>query len=148
MAEQLGFHEGFRNGGAVDRDERLFLARAFVVNRFRNQVLAGSALALNEDGCRFTGRNLAYEAHQLRHLRRGTDDFVIARAPANLSTKCLNLVTQTGGFERILDGDVKLVKVDGLAYEVVGAQLERGLHIIQLRVGRDHDDGANVAVFL
>ena len=48
----------------------------------------------------------------------------------------------------ILDGDVKLVEIDGLADEVVGAELEGGFDVVELRVGGDHDDGAGVAIFL
>jgi hypothetical protein len=41
---------------------------------------------------------------------------------------------------------MKLVKIDGLANEVVSAQLERVFDVVKLRVGGDHDDGAGIAV--
>ena len=43
---------------------------------------------------------------------------------------------------------MELVEIDRLADEIVGAELERGFDIVELRVGGDHDDGAGVAVFL
>jgi hypothetical protein len=45
--------------------KRLSLARAFVVNGFGDEVFAGAAFALNQDGGGFAGRNLADEVHQL-----------------------------------------------------------------------------------
>ena len=85
------------------------------------------------------------EAQQLRHLLRDADDVVIAGAAAHLAAQRLNFGAQAGGFERVLDGDRELVEVQRLADEIVGAQLQRGLHVLQLRVGGDHDDGASVA---
>ena len=43
---------------------------------------------------------------------------------------------------------MEFVEIERLADEVVGAQLERDFHILKLRIGGDHDDGASVAIFL
>ena len=53
---------------------------------------------------------------------------------------------QTGGLQGILDGDVEFVEIERLADEIVGAELQCGLDVVQLRVGGDHDDGAGIAV--
>ena len=45
VTEQLGFDQGVRERGAVDRHERLRPALAPLVDRARDQLLAGSALA-------------------------------------------------------------------------------------------------------
>ena len=70
------------------------------------------------------------------------DHFVIAGAPAHFAAQRLDLGAQPRGFERVLDGDVQFVEIERLADEVVGAQLERGLDVIELGIGGDHDDGA------
>src|SRR6185437_12057526 len=48
MAEQLGFDEVFRQGGAVHDDQRARPARRQMVETFGNQLLARSALADHE----------------------------------------------------------------------------------------------------
>ena len=44
--------------------------------------------------------------------------------------------------------DRQFVEVQRLPHEVVGAKLERSLHILQLRIGRDHNDRARIAGLL
>ena len=69
VAEQLAFQQGFRNGRAVDGDERLGLAQALVVERFGDQVFAGSVLAFEQDGGGFAGGHAPHEIHHLAHGR-------------------------------------------------------------------------------
>ena len=114
---------------------------------FGDQVLAGAAFALNEDGGGLAGGNLADEVHQLGHFRRHADHAVIADTAAHFSAQRLDLVTQAGLLQRVLDDNPQLVEFDGLAHEVVGPELERGFHIVQLGVGGNHDDGPDVATF-
>jgi hypothetical protein len=73
---------------------------------------------------------------------------VIAGATADLAAQRLHLGAQAGGLQRVLHRHRQFVEVQRLAHEVVGAQLERGLHVLQLRIGGDHDDGAGVVRFL
>ena len=68
VAEELGFHQRLGDGRAVDGYEGLLLARTFVVDGFGDEVLAGAAFALNQNGGGFAGRNLADEVHQFGHL--------------------------------------------------------------------------------
>ena len=49
MAEELRFEKALRKGGAVDGDEGLVAPRARCVQRMREQFLAGTALASDED---------------------------------------------------------------------------------------------------
>ena len=42
MAEQLGLHQGLRDGGAVDGDDRRLFAGALLVQRPGYQFLAGA----------------------------------------------------------------------------------------------------------
>ena len=49
MAEQLTFEQVARDGGAVERDERFLRAVGEVVDRAGDDLLAGAALAGDED---------------------------------------------------------------------------------------------------
>ena len=88
------------------------------------------------------------EAQQLRHLLRNADDIVVAGAAAHLAAQRFHFGAKARRLQRILDGDCELVEVQRLADEIVGAQLQRGLHVFQLRIGGDHDDRARVAGLL
>src|SRR6185312_249656 len=50
MPEDLAFHQLLRNGAAIDGDERPLSARAQGVNGLGAELLAGAALAGDEDG--------------------------------------------------------------------------------------------------
>ena len=50
IAEQLAFHERFRDGPAVDGDERPRMAGAVVMDRLRDQLFARPRLPLDKDG--------------------------------------------------------------------------------------------------
>ena len=50
--------------------------------------------------------------------------------------------------ERVLDSDVQFLEVERLANEVIGAQLESCLYVVELGVGGNHDDGARIPVLL
>ena len=89
VAEEFGFHQRLRNGRAVDGDERLFLAAALVVDRLGDEVFAGAALALHQNGGGFAGGNFADETHQFRHLLRDADHVVIAGAAAHFAAQRL-----------------------------------------------------------
>ena len=78
------------------------------------------------------------------HLRRDGDDFVISGVAPNFSAQRLDFGAQARGFERVLNGDAQFVEIERLADEVVSAQLERVLDVVQLRIGRDHDDRRRV----
>jgi hypothetical protein len=59
VAEALALEQRLRERGARDGDERLRGARALVVDRAREQLLAGAALAEDEDGRGALGRDAA-----------------------------------------------------------------------------------------
>ncbi len=148
VAEEFGLHQRLGDGRAVDGDEWPVLARALVVNRLGDQVFARSAFALDENRGGLAGGDLLYETHQFCSLRRNCDHFVITRRAADLAAQRFDLGAKASRLERVLDGDAEFFEVERLADEVVGAQLKRGLHVIQLRIGRDHDDRRRVGSFL
>ena len=67
VAEQLAFEQRLRDGRAVDCQERLGLAQALVVQRFGDQILAGSVLAFDQDGPGFADGNAADKIQDLAH---------------------------------------------------------------------------------
>ena len=73
---------------------------------------------------------------------------MVAGATAYFTAQRLDLGAQAGRFQSVLDGDRELVEIKWLADEVVSAELEGGLYVVQLRVSGDHDDRARVVVFL
>src|SRR5215468_5150650 len=148
VSEELRFHQRFGNGRTVDRDKWFVLANALVVDGLGDQVLASSALALNKDCRRFAGRDFPDKIHQLNHFAGYANHIVVTSATLHLSTQGLYLAAQTRGFQCVLDGDVQLFEVEWLADEIERAQLESRLNIIQLWIGRNHNDGASIAVFL
>ena len=68
VAEQLALQQAFRHGGAVDGDEGLRGARARGVDGPGDQLLAGAAFALDEDG-QVGARDPGDGRHQLLHPR-------------------------------------------------------------------------------
>jgi len=82
------------------------------------------------------------------HLRRDAHYAVITDSAAYLTSQGLDFGAQARGLERVLDGNVELIEIDGLAYEIEGPELECGFDIVQLRIGGDHDDGAGIASLL
>ncbi len=136
MAEQLIATKGF------------LLTGTFVVDGLGDEVLAGAALTLNQNGGGLAGRNLTDKIHELDHLGRDAYHAVIAGFAAYLTSQGLHFGTQARSLERILDGDVEFIEIDRLAHEVVGPEFECGFDIVKLRIGSDHDDGAGIAAFL
>src|SRR5438132_9434250 len=73
VAEQLALQQALRQGRAMDLDERPRRARAGVMDRRRQQLLPGAALAPDQDGRGARG-HLAGHADHLADGRAGTLD--------------------------------------------------------------------------
>ena len=79
VAEELGLGETLGNRRGVERDEMLIVARAVVVNRPRDQLLAGAGLALDQH--RAVHRRDELERREdAAHRRAAADDVVEAEA--------------------------------------------------------------------
>ena len=69
VAEQLGFEQRLGQRRAVDRHERRRRARALIVDHPDDELLAGAALAVDQDGRverRHARRQLEHLLHRLR----------------------------------------------------------------------------------
>ena len=80
VAEKLAFDEVFRNGGAIDFDERGVGARALAVKGAGHQFLAGAAFARDQHGGLGAG-DLADQLAQILHGRALAQQFVAASRP-------------------------------------------------------------------
>ena len=122
MAEQLGLQQPLRNGGAIDGDQRSVFSHARSVNRLRQQILAGAALAFDQyrdirarhplHGVQHTNERIAssdeaFEASRLRRLERG------------------DLLLQAPTLERTRHDDLQLNHVERFGEEVVRATAQR-----------------------
>ena len=76
VTEEMTLHQAFRNCRAVERDQGTIAAGTRVVDRARDQLLAGAALAVDAD-VHIADRHLVDARKNLGHLRRFANDAVI-----------------------------------------------------------------------
>jgi len=118
MPEQLGFQQAFRDGAAVDGDERPFTPRTGFVYGARQQLLAGATLTLDEH----TGIALRHQARSAQHIfhhQATTDD---AGSPCIVLKGCrlsLRAAAQGQGFMHLLH--------QHLAVERLGEETENAI---------------------
>ena len=100
VAEERGLQQLGGHGAGVDGDEGLVAARRVGVDRLGDQLLAGAALALNQDG-RAAGRNLRDEVEDRQHGLALADDVfeVVALLESALELEVLffGAVARDGG---------------------------------------------------
>ena len=124
MSEELGLHQRFGDGPAVDRDERAAAARALLVDCLRDQLFSGSALSGHHHGRQAVG-GLADRVEQIRHLPALPDEALEAMLPSELGPERLILVLEALALEGVGDDQLDLVELEGLRDVVVRAQLHR-----------------------
>ena len=144
VAEQLGLEDRLGDRGAVDRDERALRARAVVVERAREQLLAGAALAEQQHG-RLARRGLHHDVHRAAPRERRADDRAAALL-GELRLEAAVLDEQRLLLERVAHDPDDVRALERLGDEVVRAFLHRvdgGLdgavrgHQHDLGLGRD-----------
>ena len=120
------------------------------MDRAGDQVLAGAAFALNQNGRGFAGGDLVHEGHQVLHALRFAHHVVIGGAAAlqHFLPQRLVFRAQLGGLQGVLHRHAQFVVVDRFADKVVCALLQGQLHIFQLGVRGDHNDRAGIAGLL
>ena len=106
MTEQLALDELVGDRSTVHRDEGAALARAQLVHGARDELLARTALARDEDG-RLRRRHLGDDAQDLLHRRRVGDDpglrargLDLAAQPPVLESQALPLQANREFFSR------------------------------------------------
>jgi hypothetical protein len=135
VSEQLAFQELFGNCGAVDDHQRTVAAQAPLPDRACDDLLAGAALALHEDG-EFRRRHAADQGAQGERCRRLADDAEVIHI-LRLHCRPLLEVYEVGSpFER----GAQLVERNRLDEVVEGAHLH-GLDRDRLFLFAGDDDG-------
>ena len=139
VAEERGFKQFRGHGAGIDGNKRLVFARRVGVDGFGDQLLAGSALALNQNGGA-AGRNLSYEVEDLEHDFAFAYDVLeviaLLEGALELEVFFLGLAAGDGG----ADVGEQLFVVPGLLDKVLGAGADRIDDVVDGAVGGNHDD--------
>ncbi len=102
VAEQLAFEQCLGERGAILGHEHLVLARAIEVQGARDQLLAGSALALDHDR-HVAGGDTFQKIEDLLHRGRAPDDLPVARTLAHDRFQPAILDFEFGAPARVLE---------------------------------------------
>ncbi len=129
---------------ALKRDEALIRARAVVVNRPRDQLLAGAGLALNQHGA-VHRRDQLQGLEDLLHRRALADDVVEAVAIAQLRAQFGVLLPQAPLVDAGRQHARQLRQLERLDEEVDGAALDRGDGFLDA-AEPGHHDGEDLGV--
>ena len=146
VAEELRLQQLGRDRAAVDRDERPVRAVTRAVDVARDQLLAGAALAPDQD-VRVGRRNLADELRHPAHARRRADHAPVGPGLAQAALQERVLAADPPFGERALDRMQEVVvveRLDDVVDRAVAQRLDRALH---RRVAR-HEDDRQLAVEL
>jgi hypothetical protein len=130
VAEQLALDQVLRNRPAIDRNERPLAPPTRLVDRVRDQLLAGAVLAENQHGR--VGRRHAL--HELEHLpdRLGlADDPVVALEAARAIRLLLQL--DAAHVQRALQHHAELRQLDRLRVPVDRAAADRRERVLARR---------------
>src|SRR5213594_370725 len=125
VAEQIGLDERLGDGGRVDGDEGPVTPRALMVDGPRDQLLAGSALAGDQDGGRRPG-DLRDQAVELLDRGMPTDDLVEDVRARQLGAQECDLALERPALEGAARQRQDLVLLEGLGQIVEGAELHGG----------------------
>ncbi len=139
VAEELALQQVLGDGGAVDGDEELLGARAVLVDGAGDELLAGAALAGDEDGG-VGRRDLPDGLVDALHGGRGADDGLVALDRGDLIGHDDFLAHGAGGVEGAAEEVLELGDVEGLEDVIVGAELHRLDGGLRGAVGGHHDD--------
>ena len=139
MAEDLALHQIIGDGGAVDGDEGLVPPRARAVDGLGAELLAGAALAGNEDGGLRGGRAVDQPIDHL-HPGRSADETVIAVAAAILPVG-VDQARQPLALESVAQRHQKALGCERLDEEVVSAAAHRLDREVDRAVSGDDDHG-------
>lgn len=132
ITEELSLKQRLRDARAVDGDERTAGGRALLVDGARDQLLAGTALAVNQHRHRRLDR-VAQCAKQHPHLARLSNDVAKALAAARITRR-------VDGAKRLFDGSGQPRDERGLVDELKRAVLHRVQRQVHGAVPCQEDD--------
>ena len=138
VPEQVGLEEIRRQVARIDGDERAIGADRVLVQRARDQLLAGPALAVDQDR-RPARRRLDDQVEHLAHPRALADDLAeVVGVRLEVLAERAVLGDQPVLRQRVAQDDQHLVVLERLADVVEGAALHRRDRVLDRRVGGDH----------
>ena len=138
MAEELAVEQRLGDGAAVDRHERLLGARAAGVDRPRDELLPGAALAGDEDGAGVGGDGVDRPI-ELEHGRAAADDVAESLRARDLDAQPRVLALEIADAQHVFDRHQELVGIAGLDEIVVRAELHRLHRGLGAPVAGEHD---------
>src|SRR5688572_20348511 len=124
VPEDLALEQRLRNRRAVDRHERLLGARAQLVDRLGDELLAGARLAPDQHRRRRRG-GLLDDLVDLAHARTAADHVAEAAVLAQLPAQDLYLAPRVLPLDDLVEQDLQPLRLDRLGQVVVGALLDR-----------------------
>src|SRR5262249_1975497 len=122
VAEELALDQLLRDRGAVHLDERLVLPRRVVVERARDELLAGAALAGDEHRRRRVGDALEHVVDLGEAVRRADDPEARAARPGLRRRRLL--AGELPRLQRLADDLADLVLVERLREVIERAELQ------------------------
>ena len=139
VPEELALDEPLGHGREVHADERAVRARRVVVDRPRDELLAGAALAGDEDRCR-RGRDPPHQGHHVAHRLALRDDRLDPVAILHLALQPRDLRPQRPLAERLVRDEQQLLDLERLGDVVVGSELHRADRRLDRTERRDHHE--------
>ena len=139
VAEELRLQQRFGDRRAIHLDERHVALRTTVVNRTRDELLAGAGFAGNEDRALALGDELRAADHVLHRLA-APDDAVVVELLVALADEIPVLAAQTLMVEGAAHHDQQLVDLERLLQVVERAELHRLDGALHRGVRRHHQN--------
>ena len=139
VSEKLALQERIRQRGAVDGDQPPVLPVAHAMDGARDHLLAGPALAQDQDVAVGRGDAVNQVAHLL-HRRALADDAARLVPRAELFLERLMVALQGHVLQQPLDPQQDVVEKERLGQVVVRAELDRLDGRLDIAVGADHDE--------
>jgi hypothetical protein len=133
VPEQLRFDQLGGHSGAIESHERAGMARAFLMDRSRDQFLARAGLALNCDAG-FAGRDAFHLRHEPLHDGAGPDHFVLAEGAAQIAIFVLEMAQAQDVFDR----DEEFFRRERLFQKIHGAEARGAHRRFHIRLARNH----------
>ena len=144
VSEQCRFDQPLWERGAVQFDKWALAPVALVVDRACEEFLAGSRLALEQDGrARWRGHRDCL--HDAPDRRRVTDDLPLVAKLHDLLAEGLVLAPQPHKLERLIDGQFQLLWTNRFGDVVDRAGFNRRDRVLDAGVSRQHDERDVVA---
>ncbi len=138
MSKNLAFKQALRKRGAMHCNKRGSRTRAHLMDCLRDQLLAGAAFPLNQDG-RTRRRDQAHAADHALKRRRVAHDSLDVELFVQAFVQLLDLDLERLALQRALHKDLQALDIHGLGQKVDCTTLHRLHRRIDVAVCGHHD---------